>query len=60
MAEGEPGKQELLKNEQERRQSESRAAEKQPKCTERHLNDAWQELKSARDVRQEHLGEAKW
>ena len=40
VAEGESGKQDELKREQERRKSEPRAAEKQPKSTERHLGDA--------------------
>ena len=40
VAEGDSGKQDELKNEQERRKSEPRAAEKQPKSTERHLGDA--------------------
>ena len=39
-AEGESGKQDELKSEQERRKSEPRAAEKRPKSTERHLGDA--------------------
>ena len=39
-ADGEAGKQDELKNKQERRKSEPRAAEKQPKSTERHLGDA--------------------
>ena len=38
--EGESGKQDELKNKQERRKSEPRAAEKRPKSTERHLGDA--------------------
>ena len=37
---GESGKQYELKSEQERRKNEPRAAEKQPKSTERHLGDA--------------------
>ena len=40
VAEGESGKQDELKREQERRKSEPRAAEKRPKSTERHLGDA--------------------
>ena len=40
VAEGESGKQDELKSEQERRKSEPRAAEKRPKSTERHLGDA--------------------
>ena len=40
VAEGDSGKQDEFKNEQERRKSEPRAAEKQPKSTERHLGDA--------------------
>ena len=39
-AEGESGKQDELKSEQEGRKSEPRAAEKRPKSTERHLGDA--------------------
>ena len=39
-AEGESGKQDELKSEQERRKSEPRAAEKRPKSTERYLGDA--------------------
>ena len=38
--EGESGEPDELRNEQERRKSEPRAAEKWPKSTERHLNDA--------------------
>ena len=40
VAEGESGKQDELKNNQERRKNEPRAAEKRPKSTERHLGDA--------------------
>ena len=40
VAEGESGKQDELKSEQEGRKSEPRAAEKRPKSTERHLGDA--------------------
>ena len=40
VAEGESGKQDELKSEQERRRSEPGAAEKRPKSTERHLGDA--------------------
>ena len=40
LPEGESGKQDELKREQERRKSEPRAAEKRPKSTERHLGDA--------------------
>ena len=36
VAEGESGKQDELKSEQERRKSEPRAAEKRPKSTETH------------------------
>ena len=36
VAEGESGKQDELKSEQERRKSEPRAAEKRPKSTEKH------------------------
>ena len=39
VAEGESGKQDELKSEQERRKSEPRAAEKRPQSTERHLGD---------------------
>ena len=38
--EGESGKPDELRNKQERRKSEPRAAEKRPKSTERHLGDA--------------------
>ena len=40
VAEGEAGKQDELKSEQEGRKNEPRAAEKRPKITERHLGDA--------------------
>ena len=40
LREGESGKQDELKSEQERRKSEPRAAEKRPKSTERHLGGA--------------------
>ena len=40
VAEGESGKQDELKSEQERRKSEPRAAEKRPKSIEIHLGDA--------------------
>ena len=40
VAEGESGKQDELKSEQERRRGEPRAAEKRPKSTERHVSDA--------------------
>ena len=40
LPEGNSGKQDELKSEQERRKSEPRAAEKRPKSTERHLGDA--------------------
>ena len=40
VAEGESGKQDELKSEQEGRQNEPTAAEKRPKSTERHLGDA--------------------
>ena len=40
VAEGESGRQDELKSEQERRKSEPRAAEKRPKSTERHVGDA--------------------
>ena len=40
LREGESGKPDKLRNEQERRKSEPRAAEKRPKRTERHLGDA--------------------
>ena len=40
LPQGESGKQDELKSEQERRKSEPRAAEKRPKSTERHLGDA--------------------
>ena len=46
------GKQEELISEQERRKSESRAAEKRPKSTEKH--------EGVPDVLQERLEEAKW
>ena len=40
LREGEPGEPDELRNKQERRKSEPRAAEKRPKSTERHLGDA--------------------
>ena len=40
LAEGEAGKQDELKSEQERRRNEPRAAEKRPKSTEKHGGDA--------------------
>ena len=40
LREGESGKPDELRNKQERRKSEPRAAEKRPKSTERHLGDA--------------------
>ena len=40
VAEGESGKQDEVKSEQEGRKNEARAAEKRPKSTERHLGDA--------------------
>ena len=40
LREAESGKADELRNEQERRKSEPRAAEKRPKSTERHLGDA--------------------
>ena len=40
VAEGEAGKQDEFKSEQEGRKNEARAAEKRPKSTERHLGDA--------------------
>ena len=57
---GESGRQDELNIEPEKRKSEPRAAEKQPKSTERHLGDARQQPKSAPDVLQERLGEEKW
>ena len=60
LREGESGEPYDLRNEQERRKSEPRAAEKRPKGTERHLGDASQQPKSVPDVLQERLGEAKW
>ena len=39
-AEGESGKQDELKSDEERRKSEPRAAEKRPKSTDNHLGDA--------------------
>ena len=59
VAERESGKQDELKSEQERRNSEPRAAEKRRKSTERHLDDAGQQPKSVPDVLQERFGEAK-
>ena len=38
--EGEPGKQDELKNKQERRKSEPKEAEKRRKSTDRHFGDA--------------------
>ena len=40
LREGESGKPDELRNKQERRKNEPRAAEKRPKSTERHLGDA--------------------
>ena len=40
LREGESGEPDELRNKQERRKSEPRAAEKRPKGTERHLGDA--------------------
>ena len=40
LREGESGEPDELRNKQERRKSEPRAAEKRPKSTERHLGDA--------------------
>ena len=40
VAEGDSGKQDEFKNEQERRKSEPRAAEKRPKSPEMHVGDA--------------------
>ena len=40
LREGESGKPDELRNKQERRKSEPRAAEKRPKSTERHSGDA--------------------
>ena len=40
LRDGESGEPDELGNEQERRTSEPRAAEKRPKSTERHLGDA--------------------
>ena len=60
LPERESGKQDELKSEQERRNSEPRAAEKRPKSTERHVGDARQQPKSVLDVLQERVGEAKW
>ena len=40
LIEAESGKQDELKSEQEGRKSEPRAAEKRPKSTERHSDDA--------------------
>ena len=40
VGEGQSGKQDELKSEQEGRKIEPRAAEKRPKSTERHLGDA--------------------
>ena len=59
LPEGESGKQDELKSEQERRKSEPRAADKRSKSTERHLGDAWQQPKRVPDVLQERLGRAK-
>ena len=60
VAEGESGKQDEFKSEQDRRKIEPRAAEKRPKSTEKHLGDACQKPKSVPDVLQERLEEAKW
>ena len=40
LRDGESGEPDELRNKQERRKSDPRAAEKRPKSTERHLGDA--------------------
>ena len=60
LPEGESGKQDELKSEQERHKSEPRAAEKRPKSTGKHFGDAWQQPKRVPGVLHERLGEARW